>query len=1077
MPEAYPIVHSGVSRRRFLGVSAAAAAAVTVPWSRSAWSGTTPGPGISGVLPEFAAPTLAFRPRWRWWWGLPYVDQTCVEELTAMADAGFSAAEVSFGNTVLGFLASSVTGVGAAAGWGTPDQRRMLTTALETVRSKGARLDQTLGFGWPVRTPRTGGGTGYSQLELMYGRVDVAGPGTFAGPVPTPVGDEHNTRGAQLIAVTAARVLQRGPAVTAVDVPPARSTVLDPESFIDLTDRALGAAEPPLDVAPGAALLTWDVPEGDWILFGHWRRTSTLNTILHVNTVPGPPTPMNYFDPVAAQVALDDIETLQIGPENVQRLRGANEYFFEDSLENAWQGLPWTHRMQTEFSERRGYDLTRWLPLLYVQKKYTFPVPITMPPADFELPDGSAVRLRRDFDHTLTDLYVDHHLEPFQAWSAARGSTFRAQVSYGVIFDGIRAARALTRAGGIAEVESLNTDVTPACSVEEPTWRYGMDFYRQIVSGAHQSGQALVTTELAAFVQRFQRQIFLTDYARMMANEWAVGVTRPILHGYSYSPPGFEFPGRDHWLGAVAESWNHRTYPEWRHMSALADYFARGSLCLEQGTAVSDIAIYRDGPIPLENLFTRGNTEFFNGLPLDLLGFSYQYIDPAGLLEPEAAGAGRLYPRTAGYRALVLDERTLPAEVARAVADLAEAGLAVVLVGEPPSTGGRFRDLAAEDAELQAAITRLLGSSRCRVVDEQRDVAEALLALGVRPDVHVLTPTQLHAQHRKHADADVYYLYNPLSHPTSVTVSLLGTGAPALLDLWTGEQKDLGQYRVTGGRTELTLRLDATHGVVVVLERTQEAVSHATVSNAEAVQRDGGDLVFSLPGTSLQLTAELSSGGRLQRRLDQLPPALQVSQWTLTVDGVSADGTTTYGPFLLSQLVDWREIPELADVSGVGTYEGSIRLRPEWLGPEYGTVLVLPHAQGSLRVFVNEEPTAPDLRGSRRVDITRLVKEGENAIRIELATTLANVLAGEDADPGTTQAYGLIGPVVVEPEHRVRVQTEASAVARQESTGTAALRDRALPATGPGASAPAVASLLMLGVAGLRYRRRHGPVT
>lgn len=1007
-----------LTRRTFLQVSAAAAAVGLVPWAAPPHSVPLSGAGL--LLNGFADPSRSFRPRWRWWWGLPYVDETCIEELTAMADAGFSAAEVSFGNTVLGFVASSVTGAGVAAAWGTPDQRHMLSTALDTVRDLNIRLDQTLGFGWPIRTPGTGGGTGYSQMELMYGRVDVTGQQRFVGQAPTPIGDEANARGAQLVAVTAARVVERGPKVTAVDQPPERSTVLDPSSFVDLTASSLDLSVPN-DLVPGAGLVTWEVPEGEWILFGHWQRTSTLNTVLHENTIPGPPTPMNYFDPAAAQMALADIERDQIGLENRTRLVGANEYFFEDSLENAWQGLPWSHRMQTEFSERLGYDLTRWLPLLYVQKKYGFPTPVTMPPADFELPDGRATRLRRDFDSALTGLYVDHHLEPFQAWSRARGSTFRAQVSYGVIFDPVRAARALTRAGGIAEVESLNTGVTPACSVEEPTWRYSMDFYRQIASGAHQSGQALVTTELAAFVGRFQRKLFLSDYARMMANEWALGVTRPILHGYSYSPPGFSWPGRDHWLGAVAESWNHRTYPEWPNVKRMADYFARGASCLEQGRAVSDIAIYRDGYLPLEAPLSPGNDEFFDGRLLDLQGYNYQYLDPNGLTAPEAQGKGRLFPDTAGYRALVLDERSLPVEAARTVADLAEAGLAVVVVGSAPTAGGHFRDPEGEDQVVRAAMARLLGAARCRVVSQQRDVAAALLVLGVRPDAHVLNATQLHSQHRALPDADLYYLYNPLSAPSRVQVSLLGQGTPRLLDLWTGERKSLGQFRQSGGRTELTLTIEPTHGVVVLLDRSELVGLHATDSNAREVWVEGDQLVFAADRSVSRFSAQLSSGRRRVQSLPTIPGPLTLGPWTLRVEGATADGTVPHGPFRLDALVDWRTLPELDGVSGFGTYDAEVTLPTGWVGADRGVVLVLPETQGSVAVLVNGTSASADLRGGRLLDITGLLRQGSNSIRITLATTLANAIAGHGAAPSETQAYGLIGSVLLEAEHRVRV--------------------------------------------------------
>lgn len=1061
-------LHAELSRRRFLAAAAVAGAAVASPLSLASGAGAWT--RNSSSLPEFGRPGLAFRPRFRWWWSLPYVDITAVEELQAMAGAGFSAVEVSFFNTLAGFLASSSTGVGPSAGWGTPDQRRQLATSLTTVKNLGVRLDQTLGYGWPVRTPSTGGGTEHAQLELMYGRVDLTGSQTYVGPVPAPIGDDANKHAGHLVAVTAARVLKAGPPVTEPGTPPASTTILDPASFLDLTDQLVGGpVTPPNGALPGAAVIRWDVPPGEWILFGHWSRESTFLHILHANHPPGPATPCDYFALPASEAALADIALLQIGLECQDLLVGANEYFFEDSLENSWQQLPWTDRMPEEFRQRRGYDLTRWLPLLFLQGKWEYLGTTTTPRADFDVPDGSGARLIRDFDRTVTELYIDKHVSPFQKWSAARGSTFRSQVAFGVPIDTIASARALTSMGGVVETESLAAGQTLK-TLGDPAWRISLDIWRQTVSGSHQAGVNMVTTELGAHISGPVKQLYLTDYAALMAKEWAVGVSRPILHGYSYSPPGSAWPGRDSWLGAVSESWNHRTFPEWRHMPALADFFARGSYVLEQGTAVADVAIYRDAFTP--NVAITRLAPLFDSVDLDRAGFNYGYLDPAGLLDDRAVGDGRLYPATAGYRALVVDERNLPGPVAQAIATAAERGLAVVLVGSAPSAGGGFRDTALEDAVVRRAMERVRRSPRTRVVPRQRDVASALLDIGVLPDAHVLTPAELLLQRRRHAAAEVYYVHNPTRSSVRPELSLLGRGRPALLDLWTGARTELGQYRHRGDRTEVTVAVGALAGIVVAVDTSAAAVRHAESSNADEVVARAGSLVFALPSERRRLTARLDDGRLIERKLTRLPASKALGPWRLIVQELGPDGAVEH-VVPRTDLIDWRAISGLEGVSGIGVYETTLDLPT--VGPGQGVVLVLPPAHGSIQVQIDGRTVSRDIRGDRRLEVTHFVRAGRQQLRITLATTLANEVVAQSDNPKaagstgvgsvTSQAYGLIGTARIEVEHRVVVAPAPGKPVTPPET-------EQLAATGLGNRAAVAAALL--GTGALLARRMRG---
>lgn len=133
-------------------------------------------------------------------------------QLREIAEAGFGRVEIAYSGSY----------------WATDEQRRSFEALLDEASKQGVQVDTTLGAAWPLSTPNTRAGTGLSLQELQYGRLGVTGGDTVDGPVPAPYDDPGNSRGGKLVAVTAARVVEAGPAVDEVGVPPSKSTVLDP---------------------------------------------------------------------------------------------------------------------------------------------------------------------------------------------------------------------------------------------------------------------------------------------------------------------------------------------------------------------------------------------------------------------------------------------------------------------------------------------------------------------------------------------------------------------------------------------------------------------------------------------------------------------------------------------------------------------------------------------------------------------------------------------------------------------------------------------------------------------------------
>ena len=132
-------------------------------------------------------------------------------------------------------------------------------------------------------------------------------------------------------------------------------------------------------------------------------------------------------------------------------------------------------------------------------------------------------------------------------------------------------------------------------------------------------------------------------------------------------------------------------------------------------------------------------------MAMEKAGYSLQYLDPNGVIDPAADGTGVLYPDGPRYRAIVIDERALPAAVAEQLADEAAQGLAVVLVGELPTEDTSYR---GDDARVPAAVARLLAQPRSRAWRPGRRGGRARAARR-RPGGEVVgTHAALHAASR-----------------------------------------------------------------------------------------------------------------------------------------------------------------------------------------------------------------------------------------------------------------------------------------------------------------------------------------
>jgi hypothetical protein len=945
---------------------------------------------------EFKNPANQFKPATRWWWQGPLNEAEAIRELQVIADAGFGEVEIAFSR-----------GAGA---WATEEQRVILGKVLDEAHRLDIKVSMTMGAAWPVQTPNTGEGSGHASQELQYGRADIAAGGEFSGPVPEPIDAAELTQPRTLVAVTAARVLEAGPPVTAPGVPPAKATVLDPDSLTDLTDQVVDGT------------ITWRPPgNGNWILFSFWARENEAH-----NT--------NPFDADAARQATKDLDEIQIGEANTPRLRQAGADLFEDSLELHGTSIFWTQEMVEQFQERRGYDMAKYLPMMFVQGVSDFPVPPKEPPADFDLPDGHGAKIRDDYYTTLTDLYVDEHLSVFQDWAESYDMQYKAQAAFLQNLEPIRSMRELIALGGRAETESLNAGENLPITMEDPAWRNSLDFQRKLASGVHQAGDTQLSTELGAIFKPAY-SMNLDDYKELLNKEWAAGVSQPFIHGVALQRANAAWPGTARFGERVTESWNDQTFPQWSSWPALNAYFARGTRVLETGTAKADVVVYSDS-----FLSPRGNKTPFDALRLEKEGFSVEYVDPEGLAEHGAPSDGELFPDASGYRAIVVDQRAISLSAAEAILTAAKEGVRVVFVGDLPNSDTTFATGADGDDAVKQTVEATLDQDSATRVGAQSDVGDALGDLGLTPRVKSFG-THILSQWRQAEGGAYVYLYNPADAPVSFAASFETEGVPYELGLWDGSVSPIAQFDHTDGRTVVPLTLDAHEGVVIAISTDANVpvrVVDSEVPEAGDLVLDGDKIVFRATESG-EHRFELSNGdsstvdASIVTNEDQplsgpgsARPSIidQWSTWTLTAEVVSPSGPRTVtasgrlgdSQFQQLRLREWRSIAGLSGESGVGTYTASTTLPEGWnADPADGAWLDLGRVDGTADLSVNGQYVGTQINSGRRWDVTPYLQAGLNTVEVKVRTTLRNAVTTYLRASTDTQPYGLRGPVTLQP--------------------------------------------------------------
>ncbi|KAL3495077.1 hypothetical protein BJX62DRAFT_246400 [Aspergillus germanicus] len=995
---------------------------------------------------RFKDPPVDVRPKFRYWIPDASVDVApAVQDVARAKDVGAGGLEILpfYGyETTPGYY---VPVDWSEYYWGSEAWRILLKELLQAHRDNGLVMDFAIGASMGQGVPAELDNEGQAWDLTSYNFTVPIG-GSFDGKIPG-WGPGSEPRAGNLLAVVA------GTAVSTVKTSGSEGTLphgapaeraqvtLAADSLIDITSNVTADGHLSVSFPKGKG-----IENVVFVIYEHIFRHAVYQSPSVLGGPQGEPTSflnngswvVDHFSAKGARVTADFWEKYLLNNGTRELIAEVGNNAWEDSQEIP-NKVYWTPGLPEAFRKRAGYEISKWLPLLFHQNGLGFkPQPATWWVTDEE---DAGNRHVADYRATLADLNGEY-IKTLGEWSKSLGVKFSTQVGYNLPVDMLTNIPLVD----IPECESLG-------------FNNEIDGYRQYAGAANLAGRNIISSELGANYPIAYQQ----NFTRLLweVNRSIVGsVNQFVLHGFPHSGPypNTTWPSINTFVYFVSDMHGPHQ-PGWDYYRPAMDYIARVSAVAQTGVTKKDIAFYSK-----YTTYPQVAPEYASE-DLNQAGYTYEYLSPDNFKLPSArVSRGVLAPENQAFRALVVRAtQSMTVEGIDHIAEYARAGLPVIFLGGQPTGCLGF------DPACNEHVTKVLNEiSRLNNVHDAPDgsLAKTLKKLRIQPRTQVATRSPWFTQwrHDPETGADYVFLLNNLERSSSETILSSGfvefetTGFPYRLDPWTGEHMPVPTYTQTKHTTRIFFKLAEGESVLLAFLPGLPRRDHLTFTTGPILDialpsdssKENANLVKirnAIPGLPSRATIK-DSNGKVHAFKVLADPSRKLQDWALTVEhwDPPKDLYDTYGTIKrnstykhLSTLNPWTSISkDLSATSGRGFYTTSFTWDTATRKRSDGAYLELPPISHTVAVSINAHPVGPINIYRPRIDITPYLVNGKNKIEITIATPLGNALrpiwkklvtgghfyaeGSENIAPVPVQAeYGLVGEVRVVPFVECRI--------------------------------------------------------
>ena len=472
---------------------------------------------------------------------------------------------------------------------------------------------------------------------------------------------------------------------------------------------------------------------------------------------------------------------------------------------------------------------------------------------------------------------------------------------------------------------------------------------------------------------------------------FAEGINNTLLRVYITQPYEDKNPGMNAGFGNEF----NRKNTWFSQLDVYTQYLKRTNFMLQQGLNVADVAYFIGEDAPK-----------MTGIvdPALPVGYQFDYMN-AEVIEKYMTVKGGLItlPHGTQYRMMVLPKlETMRPEVLAKIKQLVNDG--AVILGPAPKRSPSLQNQPNADQQLQEMASELWGEVDGINIKSRKfgkgmiihgmTMTEAFALINCVPDCKLPEDRSIHYGHRTMGSSEIYFVTNQTIETKLITPEFRVKGMqPELWEASTGSIRNLPAFDEKVNATAVPLKLEPYESVFVVFRKTS---GRATVNGVEAN--------YPIPTVLANLNGPWSVNFNASQRGPKEPVVFETLQdWTTSKDDLIKyySGTAFYTKkFKLDKLpanekiiINLGKFTAMAKVTVNGTYAGGL-----WTAPY-------------------------------QLDITKLVKVGENELKVEVVNTWINRLIGDSKLPveqrpswcpvnpykpdSPLQPSGLIGPVRV----------------------------------------------------------------
>ncbi|MEO6647540.1 MAG: glycosyl hydrolase [Chitinophagaceae bacterium] len=943
----------------------------------------------------FNNPPQQAHPKSYWWWLNGNTDTArLMTELTAMKNAGIGGVDIfDIGARAPNNPNKMIPGGPAFMG---PEALATLVKVIKKATGYNMEVGLSLSSSWNAGgswiTPE------YAGKSLYYSTVKAQGPGLQRITVPFPTISKLDEKGKARVIVNNAQ----GKPVYSKEV-----VVL---AYPSGDNRSYGDTSKIINVSAffdsGRDELNWTVPEGSWDIQRFVCANSGEQLKYYSDNSAGPI--IDHFDSSAARFHfmyfIDHLKPL-LG----DFTKTALKYFYLASFEAT--GSVWTPTLPSEFKKLNGYEVYKFLPAIFNTKMFDTVV---------------NEKFKHDFDKTISELMIRNHY----------GKGKEIANSYGL--------KLISEAGGpgpplhnvpVEAIKALGALDIPRGEFWNKHYVYDKDsidllmLVKEVSASAHMYHRKIVEEESFTSFQHWTEGPF--DLKPLGDRAFCEGMNRVVVHGFSHNPAVYGFPGIVYHAGT---HFNDKTV-WWSKTKPFVDYLARISFVMQETQFVSDVLYYYGDNVP--NFVTPKNTRFSAGA-----GYDYDIINTDVLLRELAVKNGMLVlPGGASFHVLALGnmESANPAAVKK-LKELASQGANIT--GASPISATGLLDQPGADATMKKTANALWVKPGTSFSKEQlgkgkifSDISppEILAALAVKPDFVYddKQSTVLDYIHQKQGELDFYLVRNTTDQWISRFCTFRQKGKiPEIWDPVSGEIAPVNIYNQQSSQLSMPVSFAPFQSFIIVFKNQVQGSRYTDLIRSKSYPPK---IRYFATGLQFLENGVFELNSTKDKREVKVKNVTQPIEGPWKIRFSKNWGAPDSASF--PKLISWTESENLGIryFSGTATYNKTFSYSNNLSVSGERVYLDLGDLSKVGEAWLNGHSLGITWAMPFRFDITGLIKNGENTLRIEIANVWANRIVGDAITgekftstnlPGSAAGVswaqtplvrsGLLGPVTIQ---------------------------------------------------------------